>query len=148
MILYLLQLICWRRSQRQGHGQERRHEVLFRGGRIHGHPNPPIPKFIFSSDFGHFILKMFNYAKKLYVSRKKLLKYHNLGGRPPLISRLRGTRLPAPPPHAFGAHGHGVKTGLEQRNLDQKGLSRTCNTMPDFDNALGYLSKRRFWVRD
>ena len=27
-------------------------------------------------------------------------------------------------------------TNLEQRNLDQKELSRNCNTMPDLDNAL------------
>ena len=34
-------------------------------------------KFIFSSDSGHFILKMLDYSKLLYVSGKKLLKYNN-----------------------------------------------------------------------
>ena len=55
------------------------------------------PKSIFSSDIGHFILKVLDYSKKLHVSRKKLLKYHNFGGRPTLISRLRGTCPPVPP---------------------------------------------------
>ena len=41
------------------------------GGRIHGHPNPPTPKFSFSSDFGHFILKMMEDAKFSSVSGKK-----------------------------------------------------------------------------
>ena len=35
-------------------------------------------KFSFSSDFGHFILKMLENAKK--VSRQKLLKYPNFWG--------------------------------------------------------------------
>ena len=47
--------------------QGRRHEVLF-GDRIHGHSKPPTPKLILSSDFGHFILKMLDYSKKLYVN--------------------------------------------------------------------------------
>ena len=60
------------------------------------------PKFIFSSDFGHFILKMLNHTQILYVSRKKLAEIsYFLGGRPPLISRLLGMRLSSP---AFGAH--------------------------------------------
>ena len=32
-------------------------------GRIHRHPNPPTIKFCFSSDFGHFILKMLENTK-------------------------------------------------------------------------------------
>ena len=35
------------------------------------------PKLSFSSDFGHFILKLVENAKQLFVSRKKTLKYHN-----------------------------------------------------------------------
>ena len=35
------------------------------------------PKFSFSSDFGHFILKMVENANFSYVSRKKMMKYHN-----------------------------------------------------------------------
>ena len=34
------------------------------------------PKVSFSSDFGHFILKMVEKTKLSYVSRKKTLKYH------------------------------------------------------------------------
>ena len=49
-----------------------------RGGFIR-HPNPPTPTFSFSSDFGHFVLKMAENAK--YVPRKKILKYHNFWGR-------------------------------------------------------------------
>ena len=44
------------------------------------HPNPPTPKIWFSSDFGHFILKMVENAIFLSVSRKKVLKYHFWGG--------------------------------------------------------------------
>ena len=56
------------------------------------------PKFSFSSDFGHFILKMVENAKKIFVSRKKDAEMsYFLGGRPPLIFRLRGTRPPVPP---------------------------------------------------
>ena len=40
------------------------------GGRIHRHPNTPPPKFSFSSDFGHYVLKMVENAKFSYVSRK------------------------------------------------------------------------------
>ena len=57
------------------------------------------PKISFSSDFGHFILKMVGNAKYSSVSRKKDAKISSfLGGRPPLIFRLRGTRPPVPPP--------------------------------------------------
>ena len=38
------------------------------------------PKFSFSSDFGHFILKMLENAKFAYVSGKRILKYHNFWG--------------------------------------------------------------------
>ena len=51
------------------------------------------PKLSFSSDFGHFILKIVENAKKIYLSRKKILKDHPfLGVCPSLIFRLRGTR--------------------------------------------------------
>ena len=62
------------------------------GGRIHGHHNPPTPKFSFSSDFGHFILKMLEnvkFARKKdteaigNISRKNILKYHNFLGDVP-----------------------------------------------------------------
>ena len=53
------------------------------GGRIHRHPNPPTPKFSFSSDFGQFILEMVENAKFSYASRKKMLKYHTFWGDVP-----------------------------------------------------------------
>ena len=45
-------------------------------------------------------------AKFSYVSRKQIPTEISLllGGRPPLIFRLRGTRPPSPPPPAFDAH--------------------------------------------
>ena len=50
------------------------------------------PKFSFSSDFGHFIFKMSENAKFLYVSRKKILEYPNFcGGRLPRFSKLQGS---------------------------------------------------------
>ena len=82
-----------------GTGASPRSFVWGGGGRIHGQGTQTHlpPKSCFSSDFGHFILKMLENVIFAYVSRKKILKYHNFwGGRPPLIFRLRGTR---PPPH-------------------------------------------------
>ena len=68
------------------------------GGRIHRHPNPPTPKFSFSSDFGHFILKMMENAKNVIRVKKKDAEISTfLGGRPPLIFRLQGTCPPVPP---------------------------------------------------
>ena len=54
------------------------------------------PKFIFSSDFGHFFLKMFDYAKMLYVpgssvGRRGLLRLSESG-----ISNTGGRRLRVP----------------------------------------------------
>ena len=62
-------------------------------------PKPHLPpKSIFSSDFGHFILKMFDYSKKLHVSRKKnFLKYHNFWGTSPADFSTAGTRPHVPP---------------------------------------------------
>ena len=40
-------------------------------------------KFSFSSDFGHFILKMEENAKFSSVSRKRMLKYHHFWGDVP-----------------------------------------------------------------
>ena len=59
-------------------------------------------KFIFSSDFGLFILKMLEYSKKLHVSRKKLLKYHNFWGDVPADFSTAGDASPHPP--AFATH--------------------------------------------
>ena len=66
------------------------------------------PNSIFSSDFGHFILKMLDYSKMLGTCVKKKVAEMSqfLGGRPPLISRLRG-RVPRPP--AFWAHAYGMR---------------------------------------
>ena len=55
------------------------------------------PKSIFSSDFGHFILKMLDYIQKNYVSRKKLLKYHNFGGTSPADFSTAGDVSPRLP---------------------------------------------------
>ena len=41
------------------------------------------PKFSFSSDFGHFILKMLENAIVANVLRKKIIKYHNFWGDVP-----------------------------------------------------------------
>ena len=57
------------------------------------------PKFSFSSDFGHLILKMLKNAKFSFVSRKKFMKYTHFWGDVP-----RRTRPPRPPPPAFDAH--------------------------------------------
>ena len=62
------------------------------------------PKFIFSSNFGHFILKMLDYAKQLCVSRKKLLKFHNFWEKSLADFSTAGNASPPVPP-AFGAHG-------------------------------------------
>ena len=61
--------------------QGRRHEVLFGGGDgFIGTQTHLPPKFSFSSDFDHLILNMVENAKLSYVSRKKMLKYHNFWG--------------------------------------------------------------------
>ena len=81
------------------HGQfSSRHEVLFGGDGFIGIQTHLPPKLSFSSDFGHFILKMVENAKYSSVSRKKDAKISSFlgGGRPPLIFRLRGTRPPSP----------------------------------------------------
>ena len=70
-------------------------------GRVHGHPNPPTPKFIFSSDFGHFILNMLDYSNNLHMSRKKLLKYHNFWGASPANFSTAGDASPTSPPPRF-----------------------------------------------
>ena len=56
------------------------------------------PKFSFSSDFGHFILKMMENAKIVHMGQKKAEISSFLGGTSPQIVRLRGARLPVPPP--------------------------------------------------
>ena len=73
------------------------------GGRIHRqlgtqtHLRPP-PKFNFSSDFGHFILKMLKNANIFNVSRKKILKYPNFWGYWPAVNKSAGGFNSAPPP--------------------------------------------------
>ena len=80
--------------------QGRRHEFLL-GGRIDRHPNPPTQKNSFSSDFGHFVLKMLGNAKNSIISSKKLLKYPYLCGVDPRgFQKCRGTD---PPPPVCGA---------------------------------------------
>ena len=55
-----------------GDVQGRRHEVLLGGGDGFIGIQTHLPqKISFSSDFGHFILKMVENAKLSYVSRKK-----------------------------------------------------------------------------
>ena len=63
------------------------------------HPNPPTPKFSFSLDFGHFILKMLENANN-FNPRPHLLFHQtrtHLGGggtaTPRAISLLRGIEL-------------------------------------------------------
>ena len=91
-------------ARRAGSDQGRRHDVLI-GGRFHRHRNSPIPKFNFSSDFGHFILKMLENAKFEYMSRTKLFKFPNFWGYAPADFSTAGTIPPSLPPPAFGAHG-------------------------------------------
>ena len=94
------------------------------GDRFMGTQTNLPPRFIFSSNFGHFILKMLDHAKLLYVSRKKLLKYHNLGGRPSLIYRLRGTCPPSPPPRFRHPWNQGnVISGQQVKKRPMKMLS-------------------------
>ena len=57
--------------------QGRRHEVLFWGDGFIGTQTHLPQNISFSSDFGHFILKMVENAKFSYVSRKKVKKYHH-----------------------------------------------------------------------
>ena len=76
------------------------------GGQIHGTQTHLSPKSIFSLDFGHFILKMFDYSKIVHVSRKKLLKYHDFWGTSPADFSTAGDVSPRPPP-TFGTHAYG-----------------------------------------
>ena len=56
------------------------------------------PKFGFSSDFGHFILKMVKNAKFSSMSRKKkMLKYHHFWGDVPADFSTAGDASPVPP---------------------------------------------------
>ena len=48
-----------------------------------GTPTHLPSKLSFSSDFGHFILKMLEIEKIAYVSRKNILKYHHFWGDVP-----------------------------------------------------------------
>ena len=74
------------------------HEVLFEGGRIHGHPNPPTPKIHFLLGFRPLYFENVGlYLKKLHVSIKKLLKYHNFGGTSPADFSTAGDVSPRPP---------------------------------------------------
>ena len=59
------------RRQKNENPQGRRHKVLFGGDGFMGTQIHLPPKFSFSSDFGHFILKMLENIKFAYVSRKK-----------------------------------------------------------------------------
>ena len=73
--------------------QGRCHQVLFGGGDgFMGTQTHLPPKLSFSSNFGHFILKILEDVKFAYVSRKKILKYHKFWG------------VPSPPSPAFDAH--------------------------------------------
>ena len=65
------------------------------GGRIHRHPNPPTPKFSFSSNFGHFILKMLENAKNFKKKVTEISKF--LGGRHPRFFLSAGVLTPATP---------------------------------------------------
>ena len=58
------------------------------------------PKCSFSSDFGHFNLKILENAKMAYVT--KILKYHNFGGTSPADFSTAGD--PSPRPSVFDAH--------------------------------------------
>ena len=60
--------------------QGRHHEILFGGVGFIGTQTHLPPKFSFASDFGHFILKMLENAKQIYVLRKRILKYTNFCG--------------------------------------------------------------------
>ena len=70
-----------------------------RGDGIHRHQNPPTPKIYILLGFSaHFILNWWK-MQKLYVSGKKDTEISLfLGGRPPLIFRLRGDGVPPVPP--------------------------------------------------
>ena len=62
-------------------------------------------KFSFSSDFGHFILKVVGNAKKNgdFCQEKDAEILPFLGGRPPWFFDCGG-RVPRPPPPTFDAH--------------------------------------------
>ena len=55
------------------------------------------PKFSFSSDFGHFILKMFENVKNSCV-KKKILKYYNFWGMSLADFSTAGDASPPPVP--------------------------------------------------
>ena len=77
--------------------QGRRHEILIRGVGFIGAQTHLPPKLSFSTDFGHFILKML--TKTLYVLRKKILKYPNFWrGVDPAVFKSAGVVTPRPPP--------------------------------------------------
>ena len=56
-----------------------------------------LPKFSFSSDFGHFIWEMLENVKKYTCEEKSCWNILISEGTSPLISRLRETRPPVPP---------------------------------------------------
>ena len=80
--------------------QGRRHEVLIGGGGFMGiQTHLPQKKLSFSSDFRHFILKLLENSK-LYTCQEKGCSniINSSPGTSPMISRMRGTRPPSPPP--------------------------------------------------
>ena len=94
------------KGRKEGHCRGVATKFCLGRGRIHRHPNPPTPKFSFSSDFGHFVLKMMENAKITKCVKKKEAEISSfLGGRPRRFFDCGG-RVPPSPPPAFDAHGH------------------------------------------
>ena len=80
--------------------QGRRHEVFFflgGGDGFIGTLTHLPPKLSFSSDFGHFILKMVENAKFPQCEEKKMLKYHHFWGKSPSDFSTAGDASPVPP---------------------------------------------------
>ena len=94
-------------------------------GRIHRHPTHLPPKFSFSSDFGHFILKMVENAKFSYVSRKKKSEIKEFLGTSPADFSTAGDASPRPP--AFDAHVHGGRIHKYRYNIKLR-ISRRHST--------------------
>ena len=81
--------------------QWRRHEFFTGRVGVIGTQTHLPPKFSFSSNLGHFVLKMLENAKILYVKKKYTEMSKFLGGRNPRFSKV-GVPTTATPPAPVG----------------------------------------------
>ena len=78
--------------------QRRRHEFFTGEGSESDTQTHLPPKFSFSSNLGHFVLKMLENAKNVHFLRKNILKCPNFWGVDHRCFQKWGSRPPPPPP--------------------------------------------------